>query len=155
MVDNMSRNAFCCCCRCCLWRRHRQDLVYNPVSNGHSMRRRPSLRCVISETNGDTATTTITPASPVWQPLTNRQLPNMDWPTGSYDPLNDHLTLMDDDADSGWDDDCQVSSRQIATRWLAEVSIVEGRLDGQRPHIHVKPISALREREATISITAL
>ncbi|WKY10449.1 hypothetical protein Q1695_002645 [Nippostrongylus brasiliensis] len=153
-VDKLSRKTLCCCCRCCLWRRHRQDLVYHPVSNGRDKRRPPSLRCVVTETNADTATTTITPASPVWQPLTNRQLPNVEWsPMGCYDPNNAPMTLVDDDADSGMDDGSQPTSRQIATRWLAEVNIVEGHLDGQRPHIVVKPISNLLDRE--ISITAL
>ncbi|VDL74133.1 unnamed protein product [Nippostrongylus brasiliensis] len=87
-VDKLSRKTLCCCCRCCLWRRHRQDLVYHPVSNA-----------------------TITPASPVWQPLTNRQLPNVEWsPMGCYDPNNAPMTLVDDDADSGMDDGSQVSS---------------------------------------------
>ncbi|KAK5967248.1 hypothetical protein GCK32_022839, partial [Trichostrongylus colubriformis] len=51
---------------------------------------------------------TITPASPVWQPLTQRNLPNIDWPMGSYDPITDHMKLMDDDTESGWDNLNQV-----------------------------------------------
>ncbi|RCN32750.1 hypothetical protein ANCCAN_21437 [Ancylostoma caninum] len=95
----------------------------------------------------------MTASSPVWQPLTQRHLPNMEWPAGCYDPSAAHLTLMDDD-DSGWDDGSQVSQRHYPTRWLAEVNIVDGQIDGQRPHIVVKPISSLLDRE-TISITAL
>ncbi|KHJ97945.1 hypothetical protein OESDEN_02075 [Oesophagostomum dentatum] len=52
----------------------------------------------------------VTPSSPVWQPLTHRRLPNLEWPSGCYDPSSAHLSLMDDDADSGWDDGSQMQS---------------------------------------------
>uniref|UniRef100_A0A7I4YS48 G_PROTEIN_RECEP_F1_2 domain-containing protein n=1 Tax=Haemonchus contortus TaxID=6289 RepID=A0A7I4YS48_HAECO len=107
-VDKWSKKALCCCCRYCFGRRHRQNRAYHPVVNGRDKHRPPSLRCVINENNADTVTTTITPASPIWQPLTQRHLPNMEWPMGSYDPTADHMTLMDDEADSGWDDASQI-----------------------------------------------
>ncbi|RCN29356.1 7 transmembrane receptor [Ancylostoma caninum] len=143
----------CCCLRCCIKRHHRQDLIYQPVASDKDKEKRQSLRYVVAEANADTVTTSMTASSPVWQPLTQRHLPNMEWPAGCYDPSAAHLTLMDDD-DSGWDDGSQVSQRQYPTRWLAEVNIVDGQIDGQRPHIVVKPISSLLDRE-TISITAL
>ncbi|PIO72055.1 hypothetical protein TELCIR_06029 [Teladorsagia circumcincta] len=104
MIDRMSRKRCCCCCRLCVKRRDHQDPTYHPVANGRDNGRPPSLRCVVSENNADTVTTTITPASPVWQPLTQRNLPNMEWPLGSFDPMADHMTLMDDETSSGWED---------------------------------------------------
>ncbi|VDM83430.1 unnamed protein product [Strongylus vulgaris] len=45
----------CCCCRCCISRRLRQDLVYQPV--GHDKSKKDySLRYVVAEANADTVT---------------------------------------------------------------------------------------------------
>uniref|UniRef100_A0A8R1HSA1 G_PROTEIN_RECEP_F1_2 domain-containing protein n=2 Tax=Caenorhabditis japonica TaxID=281687 RepID=A0A8R1HSA1_CAEJA len=82
-------------------------------------------------------------SSPIWQPLTTRNLPNVDWPN------------IDDDVDSGWDDGSQISSR-TPKRWLAEVNIVDMESsEGRHPRIYVRPLNQLPNNNETISITAL
>ncbi|KAE9414949.1 hypothetical protein Angca_009219 [Angiostrongylus cantonensis] len=153
-LDGLSRNRCCYCCRCCFSRQRRQDFICKSATNDRGGLRRSSLRYVACETNSDTIRTSITHESPVWQPLTQCSLQNMKWPVGSFNPSGRRITLVDDDIDSGWDERSQDCSRQFATRWLAEVNILEGGEDDRRPHIVVKPFNDVADK-GSMSITAL
>ncbi|CAB3396512.1 unnamed protein product [Caenorhabditis bovis] len=142
---------------CCLKVNTRRYSSYQPVStrlvldktrNGNSSTKLiiPNLEINRSEQPSFEESETV--SSPIWQPLTTRDLPNVDWPN-TFDPPN-----IEDDIDSGWDDASQLSTRNGTRRWIAEVNIVDCEQRGHRPHIVVRPLATLPNND-TISITAL
>ncbi|GMT11005.1 hypothetical protein PFISCL1PPCAC_2302, partial [Pristionchus fissidentatus] len=123
----------------------RPTLEYQPVSL-HSKITRPSI--IVNRANPFSSPSN----SPVWQPLTSRCVTNLDWELSYLHDTTNGINGIkrDDDVDSG----CSLQTRSnggYATRWLAEVEIVERPEGERRPHIYVK---ALGEKD-TISMTAL
>ncbi|KAK5975093.1 hypothetical protein GCK32_014704, partial [Trichostrongylus colubriformis] len=57
LANKVSRKTLCrVCCHCCHGSQHHRELMYQPVANGHDKRRPQSLRCIVTENNGDTGT---------------------------------------------------------------------------------------------------
>ncbi|CAI4224820.1 unnamed protein product [Auanema sp. JU1783] len=94
--------------------------------------------------------------SPVWQPLSQRQLPNLNWSSGCFDPTNT-ISLADDDGDSGWGDDATSTNditRPSRQRWQAEVNLLDAnQKNSSRLQTIMKPVGQLNKQD--LSITAL
>ncbi|CAL2042336.1 unnamed protein product [Caenorhabditis brenneri] len=147
-LERALNEEYCCCC---MEVNSRNCTVYHPVSARLSIdQSQKNISCTklihptlaLNRSEPASVAELENDSSPIWQPITTRNLPNVDWPN------------IDDDIDSGWDDGSQISSR-TPKRWLAEVNIVDMESsEGRHPRIIVRPLNQ-QINSGNISITAL